>query len=491
MVTTRSQDRKIASSSSPLPAVEAGTVLSTNAEISPTRTSKTPSARTPASGKRLAQSSTTKIEIVIDVAPKRNATPTPPIQEGSPSEGKEMGQVISQIQPGIFRPAHEPGLPGAFEHNLPSGEADTTRVDGRGALEFMPEDSREVQATLADRLKRPVSPNYAPSSVPKRKRFSSEDVGDTVPGTENPTDQFAGVATSNAADQDSVRDSDDDDDDDGAPPEVISSSFAAQQVLGTLNLSLQHTNRKRREIVRNLNEEDGSPVPAPDLAIAPKPLKPDTAQAEAEESISSSQIPQQNGAGRETGQAPNPVTDDPSTVKPPLQETIEIATAPRTNEVPTPAKSTTQSARNETRLRTPENFDTGAQLQPSEPLVDEDTSTSSETARRMDSEEQHQHAVNLSTSLSPAMSMADRSPSVTDSDVPYPPPQEAVETEVTAESTAMILTPEGQAQGTPELQANTAGTFSFGKKAKAEGSYFSDPLASSTISSRATSLVKT
>ncbi|KIX96950.1 uncharacterized protein Z520_07064 [Fonsecaea multimorphosa CBS 102226] len=454
MVTTRSQDRKLGASSSPLPAVEAGTDLSPYARLSPTAKSKAPSASTLASRKSLASPANQKIEVVIDVAPNHGAAPNPLEQETSQSGGRENGQGISPSQPRDLVPHHESSFQGVLEDSSSNHEARTMQSDDRSALEGRPKDSREVPVTLAERSKHPMSPNQTSASVPKRKRFTSEDLDDMVPGSELPADQLARPVTPNAADREGVEESDDGGDD--APPEVVSSSDAAQQVLGVPNPSLQHTNRKRRKILRNADDEFGSPVRVPELAATLEPQTSDTAQEKGEEPTTAGQIPQQNGGESEAGEASKPIKNNSSTVNATPQETIEIVTTPRSNESSDPANTTTQSARKKTGPRTPDNFDTTTQLQPSEPLAEEGISTSNETTRQILPGEQEQLAVNLSTSLPQDTSMADGGPSVTNSDVRYSPPQRVSATELPPESSATIPAPEGHAQSTTKFQANTA-----------------------------------
>ncbi|OAP59464.1 hypothetical protein AYL99_06762 [Fonsecaea erecta] len=454
MVTTRSQERKIGSLNSPPPAVETGTAFSPEAGITPTRKSKTASASTPSSGEGLASIANKKIEVVIEVAPSLLG------QEHAQLGGNGEGAEISRPQPGNLARPHVSGFQEVPEALSPNGEAEGGQHGDGGALEGIPQDSREIQATLANRSKSLVSPSHTPAAVPTRKRFTSEDPEDTISGAVTFGNQFAGAITPNKGEKDDV-DDDGDEDDDDAPPEVVSSSVAAQQAMQIPNPSLQHSSRKKRKMLSDVGHELGSPVQVPGLAIASEPQRLNTAQDKAEELTTSSQIIQLASSESETGQPPKSIADNHSAANDTADESIEIVMAPTSNESPAPANTTTQSARTQTGLQNPENFNTTSQRQPSEPLAEEDIPTPNEVTRRVHSGEQDQIAVNLSSSLTQDSytSMADCGPSATNPEVRNPPLQGTAETEATAESSStMTPAPEGLEHVTRELQANTTGT---------------------------------
>ncbi|OAL34673.1 hypothetical protein AYO20_06090 [Fonsecaea nubica] len=414
MVTTRSQERKKASFTSPFPLAEADSAWSPDAGITPSRKPKTPSASIPARETSLGPPvKKNKIEVVINIAPNQEITPNLLRQEGPQYQGNEMGQIISQSQSAnVGLPSVSDGLEGTSSHDA----AKTMQADVKEAAEKIPQDGRDVQTTLADRSKRPVSPSSTSASTPKRRRFSSGSPEEVMPEASILKEQRSG-----AADQGGEEESEDD-----SAPEVVSSSVAAQQVWGVPNSSLQRTKRKTRRTLRNVDEGDDRPMSGSDMTTTSKPQNRDPEQDTAGEPTASGRIPQQSGAESDTGQAPMPTTDNSSPVRT-SQETIEIINASRSDEALMPADATTQSAEDETRPLDPENIDTAAQLELSKPLGEEDISASIEINHRMDPEQEDQHAVNLSNSLSQASS----------ADTPNLPSRGQAEIEVNAESNAM------------------------------------------------------
>ncbi|KIW77927.1 hypothetical protein Z517_07760 [Fonsecaea pedrosoi CBS 271.37] len=435
MVTTRSQERKNASFTSPFPPAEADSAWSPDAGITPTRKPKTPSASIPARETSLGPPvKKNKIEVVINIAPNQGITPNLLRQEGPQYQRNEMGQIISQSRSAnVGLPSVSDGLEGTSSHDA----AKTVQADDRDAPEKIPQDGRDVQTTLADRSKRPVSPSNASASTPKRRRFSSGSLEEVVPEASILKEQRSG-----AADQGGEEESDDD-----SAPEVVSSSVAAQQVWGVPNSSLQRTKCKTRRILRNVDERDDYPMSGSDTTTSSKPQNRGPEQDTAGEPTASGRIPQQSSAESDTGQALMPTTDNSSPVRTSHQETIEIINESRSGEALTPADATTQSAEDETRPLDPENIDTAAQLELSEPLGEEDISASIEINHRMDPEQEDHHAVNLSNSLSQASSC----------DISNLPSRGQAETEVNAESNAMNPSPGDHSGATLEARTKRVG----------------------------------